>query len=117
MFFVVQTAVGMIQTLFSEAETLFFASATLFFVTDNAVGDTPTTFCLPQNQDFSNSEGPRTKNPIPFMSIHTVQEIERLYRLERDREPGKSRNSRYRRCRKCESQQAIPAWERLAGLP
>jgi hypothetical protein len=52
MFFVVQTAVGMIQTLFSEAETLFFASATLFSVTDNAVGDTPTTFRLSQDQDF-----------------------------------------------------------------
>jgi hypothetical protein len=48
MFFLVQTIVGLTQTLFSEAEPIFYASEICFSITEKTVGEAPTAFMQPQ---------------------------------------------------------------------
>jgi hypothetical protein len=44
MVFLVQTTVGVTQTLFSETEPIFYASETGFSITEKTVGEVPAAF-------------------------------------------------------------------------
>jgi hypothetical protein len=48
MFFLVQTIVGVTQTLFSEAEPIFCAPETIFSMMEKTVGEAPEAFMQPQ---------------------------------------------------------------------
>ena len=47
-FFVIETTVGVIQTLFAEAETIFFAPETLVSITEKTVGEAPAVAVKPR---------------------------------------------------------------------
>jgi hypothetical protein len=52
MVFLVETTVGVTQTLFSEAEPIFYASETGFSITEKILGEVPAAFAHPSNRIF-----------------------------------------------------------------
>jgi hypothetical protein len=50
--FVVETKVGVTQTLFSEAEHIFYAPETVFSITEKIVGEAPAAFVHPSDRVF-----------------------------------------------------------------